>query len=181
MLLVYHSRNGCTELSGKTGHHGCLSSLLSLAKRSSKAGCKEQASCIPLFACSLLCSLPECFSISLSHVHYPGLLADGESCVWTTGNIWFLTSSLQGVHIRVLHKLLQLPMGGEIGQLVAVSWLRKVMISISANSRKCGVNSSHSQAEGDGSEKQNWDVTPVLTDTHVSWLLQACGWGEKKS
>lgn len=101
---------------------------------------------VPVPCCVLS---PERFSSSLACVRYLGLLADGELLVSTTGNIWFLVPSLESVHRRVLHKLLQLPMQGEeIRQLLSVFWFRKVMTMISENSRKCGAYSSQQPGGG---------------------------------
>lgn len=156
---------------GKQGHHGSLSGLLSVAGRSSKAGCREQASCIALFVSSLLCPflgvlqlLPVTCAISAAASWW------GIVCL----NSKHLTSWWEGVQRRVLHKLLLLPMqGGEIGQLVAVFWLRKVMILISANfSRKCGAYSSQqpgrgrwvwkAELRGDSNSNKDWCVLAVV-------------------
>lgn len=126
--------------------------------------------CLSLPCCVLSLG---CFSFSLSHVQYLQLLPDGELFVWIA-NIWLLTSWWEGVQRRVLHKLLLLPMqGGEIGQLVAVFWLRKVMILISANfSRKCGAYSSQqpgrgrwvwkAELRGDSNSNTDWCVLAVV-------------------
>lgn len=70
---------------------------------------REQAICIALFACALLCPFP---GVSLAHMHYLELFAGRELFVWTLGHIWFLTSSPEDVHRRVLHQLLQFSVSG---------------------------------------------------------------------
>lgn len=65
--------------------------------------------CVPVPCCVLSLG---CFSFSLAHMHYLELFAGRELFVWTVGHIWFLISSPEDVHRRVLRQLLQLSMSG---------------------------------------------------------------------
>lgn len=75
--------------------------------------------CLPVTCCVLSLG---CFSFSL---HYLELFAGRELFVWTIGHIWFLTSSAEDMHRRVLHQFSY--------QWVAAVQLRKAVVFISAN------------------------------------------------